>query len=255
MPAVRPTPRQSSTTRCSAATPQLDPEESDTLSFGFVFTPTFVNGLQVSLDYYDIDVQDAITFIDPDTTLTVCIELALNSRIRPSRRRGYVVARHVNPEQRHQRLVPEHRLFPREGLRPGGDLHLRHRPGRAAWCSPIGSATSTRGSRKSTRAPVSQECVGAYGGSCNLPTAGVPQQLHDDVGHAVGCHAQPDVALYRRRDRTQGECHADRNISSQDYFDLAGSWNVADFVTLEPRRQQPAGRRTADRHRWRDRAQ
>ena len=40
-----------------------------------MFTPTFVNGLIVSLDYYDIDVQDAITEIDPETTLTtLCIE-------------------------------------------------------------------------------------------------------------------------------------------------------------------------------------
>jgi outer membrane receptor protein involved in Fe transport len=34
------------------------------------------------------------------------------------------------------------------------------------------------------------------------------------------------VAPYRRRDGT-GECHADQHL-----FDLAGSWDIAEFVTL-----------------------
>ncbi len=34
----------------------LDPEESDTYSYGIVFTPRFAPGLSVSVDYFDIDV-------------------------------------------------------------------------------------------------------------------------------------------------------------------------------------------------------
>jgi iron complex outermembrane recepter protein len=50
----------------------LAPEESDTYSVGFVLTP--VTSLIVSVDWYDIDVQDAITAIGPETTLLQCIE-------------------------------------------------------------------------------------------------------------------------------------------------------------------------------------
>lgn len=52
----------------------LAPEESDTYSAGFVYSPRFVDGLTVSVDWYDIDVQDAITEIEPETTLLQCIE-------------------------------------------------------------------------------------------------------------------------------------------------------------------------------------
>ena len=40
--------------------PFLDPETADTYTFGVVWTPTFVDGLSVSLDYFTITVEDAI---------------------------------------------------------------------------------------------------------------------------------------------------------------------------------------------------
>lgn len=41
--------------------PDLNPEEADTTTIGFVFTPSFVPGLSVSVDYFDIEVTDLIT--------------------------------------------------------------------------------------------------------------------------------------------------------------------------------------------------
>ena len=40
--------------------PFLDPETADTYTFGFVWTPEFVEGLSVSVDYFTILVEDAI---------------------------------------------------------------------------------------------------------------------------------------------------------------------------------------------------
>ncbi|RYV02248.1 TonB-dependent receptor [Shewanella sp. OPT22] len=40
--------------------PELDPETSTTVSAGIVFTPTFLDGFSIALDYYDIDIEDAI---------------------------------------------------------------------------------------------------------------------------------------------------------------------------------------------------
>lgn len=41
--------------------PQLQPESSDTWTFGAVFEPTFVPGLSISVDYFDITVEDYIS--------------------------------------------------------------------------------------------------------------------------------------------------------------------------------------------------
>ncbi len=54
--------------------PLLDPEVADTVTFGFVWTPTFVEGLTFSVDYFNILVEDAIAAgIPAQTTLDNCL--------------------------------------------------------------------------------------------------------------------------------------------------------------------------------------
>ncbi len=53
---------------------ELDPEEADTYTFGFVMQPNFAEGLTLSVDYYDIKVEGAIDSVQQETTLIVCIE-------------------------------------------------------------------------------------------------------------------------------------------------------------------------------------
>jgi outer membrane receptor protein involved in Fe transport len=52
--------------------PDLAPEKSDTVSFGFAYSPEFVEGLSINVDYFDIDIEDAISNIPPLTILNEC---------------------------------------------------------------------------------------------------------------------------------------------------------------------------------------
>jgi outer membrane receptor protein involved in Fe transport len=53
--------------------PNLDPESADTLSFGFVFQPEFLNGFSLAADYFNIQVDDIIGQIGQDFILTSCL--------------------------------------------------------------------------------------------------------------------------------------------------------------------------------------
>lgn len=56
--------------------PDVQPEESDTVSFGVVFQPGFAPGLYVSLDYFDIKVDDAISSLvggNADAYINQCL--------------------------------------------------------------------------------------------------------------------------------------------------------------------------------------
>lgn len=54
--------------------PALKAEEADTTTFGFVWTPSFVDGLSVSIDYFNILVEDVISGgIPAQTTLDQCL--------------------------------------------------------------------------------------------------------------------------------------------------------------------------------------
>jgi len=50
----------------------LQPEKSENLTLGAVFQPTFVPGLAVTVDYFDIQIDDAIRNIPGSTKLSVC---------------------------------------------------------------------------------------------------------------------------------------------------------------------------------------
>jgi len=52
--------------------PGLKPEKADTLGIGIVLSPRFVDGLTVSVDYWDIKMKDAIGPISAQATVDLC---------------------------------------------------------------------------------------------------------------------------------------------------------------------------------------
>lgn len=53
----------------------LKPEKGDTFTAGFVYTPTYLKGFMASVDYYEIELTDAINFFDAQTILDYCYDL------------------------------------------------------------------------------------------------------------------------------------------------------------------------------------
>lgn len=53
----------------------LEPEEADTFTAGFVFTPTFLRGFSLALDYYDIKLSNAIQFFSAQNITNKCYDL------------------------------------------------------------------------------------------------------------------------------------------------------------------------------------
>ncbi|HEX7060829.1 MAG TPA: TonB-dependent receptor [Woeseiaceae bacterium] len=53
--------------------PDLDPEKADSFTVGVVLTPeTFLPGLTFSIDYWNIEVEDAISTVDPEFIIRQC---------------------------------------------------------------------------------------------------------------------------------------------------------------------------------------
>ena len=57
----------------------LKEEKAETLTAGFVFQPTAIKGLRLSLDYYDIKLEDMISYFGADDMLNNCVDLLPNS--------------------------------------------------------------------------------------------------------------------------------------------------------------------------------
>jgi iron complex outermembrane receptor protein len=54
--------------------PNLAPEKADTYSAGFVFTPSFFPGFSLTVDYFNIKVNNYIQALDPNLTLASCLQ-------------------------------------------------------------------------------------------------------------------------------------------------------------------------------------
>lgn len=56
----------------ASGNPDLKPERATTLTYGIVYRPDFVPGLQTSLDYYEISIEDAIGSLSAQQTIDQC---------------------------------------------------------------------------------------------------------------------------------------------------------------------------------------
>lgn len=65
-------PNQSTTPFTSGSNPDLKPETSLSKTIGLVYSPSAVNGLNVSLDWYNIRINNLISAISPDDVLDDC---------------------------------------------------------------------------------------------------------------------------------------------------------------------------------------
>ncbi|QNQ11919.1 TonB-dependent receptor [Sphingomonas alpina] len=68
--------RAGSTDFLSAGNPNLKAEQSRSLTYGAIFQPSFVPGLAVTVDYYDIKINKVISAVDAQTILNACYDAA-----------------------------------------------------------------------------------------------------------------------------------------------------------------------------------
>jgi outer membrane receptor protein involved in Fe transport len=209
---------------------QLDPEESDAVSFGLVFTPTFVNGLIVSIDYYDIDVQDAITEINPETTLTtLCIEQNINCNL-VHRGPADTLWLGTSTATNGVNALSQNIGFFRT---KGYDVEVIYsfdigRGGSLTFQDRLGLVDSWE--QEEYPGAGIERCDGFYGGSCALPT--IETRNNFSTTWATPWDVTLNLTWRYLSGVDQIGTSTPTNIPAQDYFDLAASWDIAEFVSL-----------------------
>ena len=207
--------------------PDLGPEESDTVSFGLIVTPEFAPELSVTVDYYDIDITDAIAQPDAKFIFDRCIETGLATFCDAVNRDpgtgfldlgdGYVDVRNTNIGAIRTRgvdVVADYVV-----ALGASDLQFNLI---GTWLD------SWEIQELPGEAPF--ECAGTYNsGSCSRPRPELATNLRTtwitpwDASISLLWRYYSDI-------RDAGQFGYD--LPSTDYFDLAGVWDVTDQVTL-----------------------
>lgn len=211
--------------------PQLQPEEADTTTFGFVWTPTFAEGLSVSVDYFDIQVDDAISAgIPAQTTLDNCLatgdptfcSLIVRSSV------GSLAAGTfgVGFQQTNINIA--------ELTTNGVDLQVLYDFEYGAHSFNLDYASTFLNESDTVPFPGGDpiECSGFFGNQCGSPT---PEYRHRFVGTWV-TPWDVDVGMtWRFFDETDNDNESDTlesKLDSVNYIDLSATWYVMDDIQI-----------------------
>jgi outer membrane receptor protein involved in Fe transport len=221
--------------------PDLKPEKADSYSLGFVATPRFVPGLSVSLDWFDIKVNNVIGTIGADETINRCLNTGdpfFCSKVHRASgtgslwigTSGFIDDTNFNLgslETKGIDLEVNYRMNLADmGVGDYGSLHFKFS---GTWVDELKTETLV--------GDTPYDCAGFYGPVCGVPT---PEWRHTfrttwampwktsaslnwryissvDLGTSLAPATTPAT---------------DAKIGSQNYFDLAGTWSVRDNITL-----------------------
>ncbi len=218
-------------------TPSLAPEKAETVTVGAVLTPAFLSGLSVSLDYFSIQLTDAIAAPNVDDILNACFvqfDLAVCRRIGRNPLNGSF---NGGGETRGLPLfLSNSGRIATSGL----DLSANYKHKFGAATVNVGLTGNYTFEQKFQATPISidRECVGYYSVNCGLsgsiqPKLAWNQRTTVTVGavdlsylwrHIDGVEVEPIVAA--------GFLDRFRRIPAFDYFDLAARATMFDHVTL-----------------------
>lgn len=219
----------SATTRqFTGGNPELTPEEADTLTVGFVYKPSWIPGLRFSLDWYSIDIVDAISSLSGQQVVDGCLlrgETNLCSAITFD---GNVITQ-----------VQATLINADEATSKGVDLELAYAFELAGWqanarvlATRIDELTLTNnGVRTDYVTQVGQ--TSAFGPSSGGPEWRINYALNlSREAWRLGAHVRYVGGGVQRITWVEGVDIDDNNVNSRTYFDLNASYELNDQFVL-----------------------
>ncbi|PZQ57271.1 MAG: TonB-dependent receptor [Phenylobacterium zucineum] len=220
--------------------PDLDPETSKTKSFGVVLTPRFLPGLSVTVDYFDIKVEDLIGVIAAPLTLNQCVTNGSPFFCNLITRSAGSGALFGDPAAR----VVSTNLNTGSLKTSGVDVEVTYRYSFETLGNVTAAFTGTW-TEKLLVQPLpglgAYDCVGYFGNTCGGPT---PEWRHKlRLTWATPWDVQVTSA-WRYIDGSsldtsssdpllRGTVNAsDAKIADRSYFDLSASWSPREKLTL-----------------------
>ncbi|MBB6094165.1 outer membrane receptor protein involved in Fe transport [Povalibacter uvarum] len=225
--------------------PDLQPETADTLSFGLAFQPSFIPGLRLQVDYFDIAIEDAIQNPNADFTLLMCARTgdpATCARVQRDAdgslwqsNNGFIVDTFENIGEISTSGIDFDVSYQFDVGNSGGRLAFDF----------VGTLLESLEFTPQTG--VTYDCAGLYGTICGVPApewrhkfdttwrmpwGGVDLTLSWRYYDAVSRDAEDSNEFLSFLGQVEGVLPTDSTLGSRSYIDLTGSVTVADRYTF-----------------------
>ena len=226
--------------------PNLNPEEADTYTYGVVWTPSFIPGFNLSVDYFDIQVDGLVSTIGALNTLAQCYTATPNAAACARIRRnvggqlwigtGQVQDLNNNIGGRGTSGIDINSDYGFDlediGMSNMGSMQLSYV---GTLLSELVEDTGLGGTTSV------YDCAGFFGSQCGVPN---PDYRHRaratwltpwDVDFTATWRHYGEVefaVLGAGGSLNNGGTRIDRFFDAENYLDLAAVWQVMDTVTL-----------------------
>lgn len=212
--------------------PDIKPEQAESETVGVVYTPEYIKGFDVSIDYYHIDISDAVSQIQPGAALQSCYidnpdaSNPLCGAVLRDPTTGFITTAIVNDfnlasiEQSGIDIATNYIMDAPDAI--GGTFKFSYQ-----------GNLVTKQTRQNNATVAAVDCKGTYGSACSGDFASV---LQADYKHRATLDWNLDTMNFQLGWRRIGDVDyaSDRStgISAQDYFDFAASWQATEQVVL-----------------------
>lgn len=213
----------------------LGPETSDTITFGAVFTPSALPGFTMSIDYFDIIVEDTISTVPPSQALADCLDTgdaAFCSLVNRglggtlwANPTGFITATNINIGEISTRgvdILASYTFDLEDLMANSGELNFEL----------VGTYLDKLETISFPGADPF-DCVGFYGSRCGTPN---PEWRHKVRATWVSPFDVDVTGTWRYRGEVDlfggGNSPIHDTLDAQHYFDLAANWYAREGTSL-----------------------
>lgn len=225
----------------------LNPEESDTLTLGVVFTPVFLPGFNLTVDYFNIKVDNLISSIGEQNSLDACYTAGLQAACDNIQRNanGQLWIGSGNVRDLNTNIG---------GLKTSGvDIAANYNVDLAdfGWerAGTLGfSMVGTWIEKLETDTGLGfdnsvYDCAGFYANQCGVPNPEWRHRMRVDWGTPIDglningtwrYYGPAEIAVLGADGSLNNAAagRLDRELDAQNYFDLAGTWQMRDNISV-----------------------
>lgn len=234
-----PAPAAGQIAQLSGGNPNLSPEEADTLTVGLVFEPSFLPGLSLTVDYFKIEINKAVSSPTTSQVLDGCYTSALNPGFNPGNPFCALIARNTLTGSLNGTTGVSQQLSNLGRVNTEGyDLGVSYRLNAGSVGSfDIGlqATVTTESSFQSLPTVAVIDCLGFYGQDCGGPTPEIKwsQRLSWTKGDFSAGYNWRYIGKSSVQDiRAAGFAPQFREIKAYNYVDLSFAWSPIKALTL-----------------------
>lgn len=208
---------------------ELAPEEADTYSVGFIWSPEFIEGLTMSVDWYQIEIEQGIEDLEPEFILNQCLagETSFCDSVNRGARGDLWIGSDVNTSGHIVALQDNLAREEVEGYDVIFDYSLEVGGMGTLMFNNTMSIIETWDTQQASSAPV-DDCKGNWGGNCGYPTPDFRNNFRATWLTPWGITG----SLAWRHIGDVTDLNGNLDLDDTDYFDVSAVWDVLDNTSL-----------------------